>query len=319
MAGRKIRAETGTWEWYDAFGALSQISCFLRAEQFWEWCSNPPHVPVTMTWVPSNESVSYPQQPPRKLAAPGRWKTVHLWVEGSEYGGEGGGTFRKTWHGMLLQDKIVARVFGGKRGGFFIDLAAADAVGESNSIVLEQDYGWNGLCVEARASMMWGLAHRKCTVIQAVVGGQTGEEVTFNFHGGGTGGWTSGIVGPSMFNKAASGPDTTQRLRTVAIDTVLAHFEVPRVIDYFSLDVEGAEEGVILRFPWQQYTVLCMSIERPSSRVREILRRNGLVFLLRNPPGVGGYDEIFIHESIPGFDSIRIELGEDEPWHTEYD
>jgi hypothetical protein len=35
--------------------------------------------------------------------------------------------------------------------GFFVDLAAYDAVAYSNSYVLERDYGWSGICVEPQA------------------------------------------------------------------------------------------------------------------------------------------------------------------------
>jgi hypothetical protein len=42
----------------------------------------------------------------------------------------------------LWQDTWVVVLYEGKREGFFVDLAASDAVEGSNTLALERDYGW---------------------------------------------------------------------------------------------------------------------------------------------------------------------------------
>ena len=45
----------------------------------------------------------------------------------------------------------------------------------------------------------------------------------------------------------------------------------PKVIDYLSLDVEGAELEVLKNFPFKKYKFLSMKIERPSKELNKIL------------------------------------------------
>ena len=84
-----------------------------------------------------------------------------------------------AWHAELLQDWWVVTLFDGMKGGFFVDLAAYDAVAFSNSHVLERDYAWQGICVEPQAHHWNGLLHRSCTVVAALVGQATGSLVKF--------------------------------------------------------------------------------------------------------------------------------------------
>ena len=53
------------------------------------------------------------------------------------------------WTSQVGQDRTIAEIFDGKRGGFFLDLAANDAAVLSNTLMLEQSFGWCGICVEA--------------------------------------------------------------------------------------------------------------------------------------------------------------------------
>ena len=97
---------------------------------------------------------------------------------------------RKRWTSQVGQDRMVAALHtphGGsapKRGGFFVDLASNDAVQLSNTLTLEAEYGWRGLCVEANLRYMQGYAGRACTLVQAVVGPRDGERIDFAMRDG---------------------------------------------------------------------------------------------------------------------------------------
>jgi len=54
-----------------------------------------------------------------------------------------------------------------------------------------------------------------------------------------------GVVGHNFDNK--KGGDTKRNV--VSISTVFRETKVPSIIDYFSLDVEGAETFVMEKFP----------------------------------------------------------------------
>lgn len=88
-----------------------------------------------------------------------------------------------------------------KRGGYFVELASNDPIDLSNSLTLEQAFGWRGLCVEANPLYAPGYADRYCQLVQAVVGQHDGDVVNFNFRNengnapfGGIAGWV--FAGP---------------------------------------------------------------------------------------------------------------------------
>jgi hypothetical protein len=53
------------------------------------------------------------------------------------------------WFSQHGQDVAVQQVLNFKQGGFFVDLAANDAVWASNTFILESNFNWKGICIEA--------------------------------------------------------------------------------------------------------------------------------------------------------------------------
>ena len=119
-----------------------------------------------------------------------RWKAVHvyvgdppmdirhderLWADGSIPAGP-------NWHSQAEQDQAIVRIFRGKRAGYFVDLAANAAVKLSNSLALERDFGWHGLCIEPNPIYWYGLAHRRCDVVAGVVGDTENQIVEIEVH-----------------------------------------------------------------------------------------------------------------------------------------
>lgn len=88
----------------------------------------------------------------------------------------------KQFHGQLLQDELVIRLLDYKRNGYFIDLAANEAVGLSNTFALERDYDWNGLCIEPNPDYWYGLSFCKCQTVGAMVCKTDDKEVTVVFN-----------------------------------------------------------------------------------------------------------------------------------------
>ena len=156
---------------------------------------------------------------------------------------------------------------------FFVDLAANEAVVLSNSYLLEKN-GWDGLCLEPNPLYWYRLAsYRTCTIVGAMVGGtpqEDGKEVDVILATGGVGG---GIVGEGMDNekKEVSG----EKRNLVSISTVFQAHHVPNIIDYLSLDVEGAETIVMEHFAWDQYQFKFITIERPKDDLKAMLVSNG--------------------------------------------
>ena len=196
----------------------------------------------------------------------GGWRTVHVFVgEQDELAAQYAGKPQS----QAKQDLVVGALFEGKRDGVFLDLAAHDAVDISNTVYLERHLGWNGICVEANWAYMRGLRHRRCTVINAAVASKTNKSVTFENKGGG-----GGIVGEDTDNQKATREFATT-LSTVSMADMLACANAPKVFDYWSLDVEGAELYILRATPFHEYTFRALTIERPKPAAHQLLVANG--------------------------------------------
>ena len=101
-----------------------------------------------------------------------------------------------------------------------------------------------------------------------------------------------GIVMEGMDNAHRS---TETRRQMVSLRTLFKVFQVPHHIDYFSLDVEGAESLVLKDFPFNDYNFSFMTVERPKADLRTLLNQKGymLVANITNWP-----ETVWMHVSV---------------------
>lgn len=126
------------------------------------------------------------------------------------------------WTGQEFQDETIAEIFSG-RPGFFLDLASNDAMHLSNSYTLETQFGWKGICVEANIEYLWGLAHRKCTVVSAVMFGITNDRVEFTVN------MKDPVVGGIVQGgKHPGGGVETKEFPTLSLSDLLDYMNAPR-------------------------------------------------------------------------------------------
>jgi hypothetical protein len=197
------------------------------------------------------------------------------------------------WFGQHGQDVAVAKFFNFKRHGFFVDLAANDAVWASNTFALESNYGWKGICVEPNPYYWFRLSFRKCHAVGTFVGAKNLDEVNVRLSFSKAQGPYGGIVGGDFDNKKVKS-DESQRRYTASLKHIFEIFSVPKVIDYISLDVEGAEEFIMGTFPFHEYRFLTMTVERPKEELRKLLQSHGMKFVMDFKRG----DTLWAHESV---------------------
>ena len=181
------------------------------------------------------------------------------------------------WFSQARQDEIVSALLRRKKHGYFVDLAANDATKISNTYALEKNFGWEGLCLEPNPMYWASLSYRKCHVVGAVIGDTNMEEVQFRFPN--RAGPKGGIVGNQFDNKHESKFHEDHPRYTVTLLDVFERFGTPKVIDYLSLDVEGAEEFIMESFPFEEYRFNVLTVERPSAELSDILNANAYTFL----------------------------------------
>lgn len=161
------------------------------------------------------------------------------------------------------QDKWVYELLG--MNSYFLDVGSYDPINYSNTYVLEKEYGWTGICVEAQKDECDKYAEsRDCIIVNALVDSEVYESAFLEYRG------LSGIITNfSEYDKKRLLPklegrtleESSVKITTSLLPDILKRYEVPKVIDYFSLDIEGTELRVLRAFPWDEYHVNVMTIE----------------------------------------------------------
>ncbi len=177
------------------------------------------------------------------------------------------------------QDKWVLEQLGGKKYGYYIDSGAASPYTNSNTRLLEFDYNWSGMLIEPRIDEYQALLDTRLLsnkiVHGALIGGSMGYGELIPFF----------INSKIPDHSSVIQPDSNVGYRkdwvpSWKIGQLLQLYKAPRIIDYWSLDVEGSELDVLRTFPWRRYRVRCISVEHnnnPEKRsgINQLLLANG--------------------------------------------
>ena len=99
------------------------------------------------------------------------------------------------------------------------------------------------------------------------------------------------MAGPDFHNKNMRNAASSDTLPTVSVGTLVRDFHVPAVIDYLSLDIEGAEHWVF-EFPWVNYIFPTLTVERPGDKLATLFEENGYTYLCDH--GDFG-DQLWVH------------------------
>jgi FkbM family methyltransferase len=157
------------------------------------------------------------------------------------------------WHGQFGQDKyLVEKVFDQLRGGFFVDVGAHDGISFSNSLVLERDYGWNGIAIEANPKVFGSLErNRTCACVNAAVSDENGTATFLSVQGPGE--MLSGLKekhNPRHLERINGDGESSVSeitIATVTLGGVLKEANV-QAIDLVCIDTEGSEASILNHF-----------------------------------------------------------------------
>ncbi len=209
--------------------------------------------------------------------------------------------------GSKDQDKWVVReIFKNKKNGFFVDLAATNGFHQNNTYFLEKKLNWRGVCIEPNKNFFKKLIKLRnvkcfCEIVSSKI-----ENVNYLNNGG-----VGGIIGDKFDNNNKKRKDLIQKAlknnrvenrQSKTLYEILKKAKAPKVIDYLSLDVEGAELEVLKNFPFKKYKFLSMTIERPPKQLNKILFKNGYVFVKNYK-----VDGFYVHESLKKKLNIKFE------------
>jgi len=184
-----------------------------------------------------------------------------------------------TYYSQFGQDKWVLKdIFNFKREGYFVELGAGDGINKSNTYTLEKGFNWKGLCIEANRDLFEKLkSNRKCICINECVSNDK-KKVKFS-------------VGKGLNNGIVNIGNNFEYKETIKLEDIFNRNNVPKIIDYFSLDVEGHEFEILKNFPFNKYTFLAINIERPNKELLNLLKTSGYIKVGSNP-----CDSLFINK-----------------------
>jgi len=184
---------------------------------------------------------------------------------------------------------VYGEVFNEKKDGYFLDIGAHDGISINNTYLLESRYKWSGLCIEANPITFANLKkNRHATCLNICLDAEEGE-VDFILRG-----TLGGIVGPGFDNQEITAKTNhIIELKTKPLMQVLKEQQAPDIIDYMSIDVEGAEERILGAFDFNTYLFRCITIERPTLSLKDILNRNSYILIKEIPD----LDCFYVHES----------------------
>lgn len=189
----------------------------------------------------------------------------------------------KAEFAYMFCQKVIRELFRDVREGFFVEAGALDGEFLSNTLPLEVKADWTGLLVEADGDMFDQLlkkrrrvwASHSCLALypyphrEILKKFSHQKELTNDFdkysakaHGSLLS--LGGIAGPTLDN-ATPGHQVYESVQCLPLGTLLLALNVSRV-DLVSLDVEGAEEGVLRHFPWGRITVDVWVVEHVSPK-----------------------------------------------------
>ncbi|MCC7377398.1 MAG: FkbM family methyltransferase [Verrucomicrobiales bacterium] len=174
-----------------------------------------------------------------------------------------------TYTSHIGQDAWVATCLAGKRAGFFLDIGAFDGLTISNTYALERDLGWKGICVEPNPRYYARLcACRECVAVNVALWTESNRRLSFvDAHG------LSAIEaykdGDSNRERRSNSTMPVIEVDTLTPNDLLARFKAPAVIDYLTLDVEGAEMDVLSVLDLNRWRFGLMTIEHNHDRERQ--------------------------------------------------
>lgn len=171
---------------------------------------------------------------------------------------------------QLGQDLWVLEKTQHKRGGYFVEFGATDGVALNNTLLLETEFGWTGLCAEPNPKFFADLRrNRRCIVSDACIGPRSGDTVEFIFADvyGGIADYADADSHAAK-RQAYRAEGKLARLTTISLEDFLLQHGAPQDIDYLSIDTEGSEYDILAAFPFDRWRIRLITVEHNFTPLR---------------------------------------------------
>jgi FkbM family methyltransferase len=203
---------------------------------------------------------------------------------------------------QLGQDLLALASSKFARNGYFVEFGATDGRFLSNTLVLEESFGWNGILAEPSPQWHAELCeNRSCHIDNRAVWSETGVELEF-FDA--TSPELSTIGDFATHDNHSRKLSSAEKVITVSLVDLLDQYQAPSFIDYLSVDTEGSEFEVLKSFDFSKYRFGLITVEHNFTPMRQQLHD----LLTSN-----GYKRILTTYSV--FDDWYVPVSETVPDH----
>lgn len=197
------------------------------------------------------------------------------------------------------QDKYIIERLNYQKKGYFVDVGAAHPTHISNTYVLETDFLWSGLLIDADKYFISQLKqYRTSTVIDALIYSKANIIMPYIITGEIESGYGNHISGFGVPHANKIGYTT---LTTTTLQTVLTNNNSPNIIDYLNIDVEGAELEVLKSVDLEKYKFRIMTVEgnNQNNPILKYLQPYGYILdSILQTPGLNEQELVIIHKDI---------------------
>lgn len=212
--------------------------------------------------------------------------------------------FYKDWPSQAGQDKWVVDFFKSKRNGYFLDVGAFNGDEDSNTYYLEKELGWDGLCLEAGIPEFNACKSKRS--VPTILLGIWKEKTIMYFDN------TSHSINKyehrfsETFNKGVNWVGQQNMGVPVACNTlayVIEKYNVPNIIDYVSLDIEGCELAALEGWPWETHEAILWTVEHNLYRENDSGMKNDIFNFLTKK----GYERVMDNVSCKDSNNLPFE------------
>jgi FkbM family methyltransferase len=166
-----------------------------------------------------------------------------------------------TSYSQLGQDLFIAKLFSHKKNRFFVEIGAGNGVSLSNTYLLEKKYNWKGLLCEANPQSHESIENnRKCILEKKIIYKTSGIFLKFRICKDAEMSGISEMLNTSL-NPCHKIIEKEIEIETISLYEAFINANVPKTIDYISLDTEGSEFEILNSFPFEKYKIKTWSIE----------------------------------------------------------
>ena len=199
----------------------------------------------------------------------------------------------------VAMDLFVLQFLDFKKDGFFIEYGAGNGILNSNTYLMEKEFGWNGILSEPAnvyypqlennrncfidQNCVWSSSNKELTLIEAPKQIDSGMSSIYEF------------AFDDRFSKIRS-KGKKHKVNSITLEELLKKYNAPNIIDYISIDTEGSEYETLKNFNFKKYTfrfITCehMYVKKKRDDIFKLLNSNGYERICEN---LSGQDDWYI-------------------------